>query len=127
MSPGISAQAAVLRPPTFTEMAYQSNGEGLNLALKESTNQQWELGNKWQQDNWRSSLALFLVESENELVVDQSSGAEPVIAMPVKLNVPVLNCRPYGLPLHPGNINGRSLSSMHVLPKVLWMASYCLE
>ncbi|RRJ23036.1 TonB-dependent receptor [Rheinheimera mesophila] len=60
--------------PTFTEMAYQSNGEGLNLALKESTNQQWELGNKWQQENWRSSLALFLVESENELVVDQSSG-----------------------------------------------------
>lgn len=60
--------------PTFTEMAYQSSGEGLNLGLKESTNQQWELGNKWQQGNWRSSLAVFLVESENELVVDQSSG-----------------------------------------------------
>ncbi len=60
--------------PTFTEMAYQSNGEGLNLGLKESTNQQWELGNKWQLDNWRSSLALFMVDSENELVVDQSIG-----------------------------------------------------
>ncbi|MBU1619001.1 MAG: TonB-dependent receptor [Gammaproteobacteria bacterium] len=60
--------------PTFTEMAYQTNGDGLNLGLKESTNQQWELGNKWQQNNWRSSVALFLVESENELVVDRSSG-----------------------------------------------------
>lgn len=60
--------------PTFTEMAYQSNAEGLNLGLKASTNQQLELGNKWQQDNWRSSLAVFLVQSENELVVDQSSG-----------------------------------------------------
>lgn len=60
--------------PTFTEMAYRSSGEGLNLALKASTNQQWELGNKWQFEQWRSSLALFLVNSENELVVDQSSG-----------------------------------------------------
>jgi iron complex outermembrane receptor protein len=60
--------------PTFAEMAYQSSGEGLNLALKESSNQQWELGNKWQLDNWRSSLAVFLVQSENELVVDQSVG-----------------------------------------------------
>ncbi|WP_233006793.1 TonB-dependent receptor family protein [Rheinheimera faecalis] len=60
--------------PTFTEMAYQSNGDGLNLGLKESTNQQWELGNKWQLNNWRSSLAVFLIESENELVVDQSLG-----------------------------------------------------
>ncbi len=60
--------------PTLTEMAYQSNAEGLNLNLKESTNQQWELGQKWQQDNWRSSVALFLVESKNELVVDQSIG-----------------------------------------------------
>ncbi|MDF3125611.1 TonB-dependent receptor [Rheinheimera sp. 1928-s] len=60
--------------PTFTEMAYQSNGDGLNLDLKASTNQQWELGNKWQQNNWRSSVAVFLVESEDELVVDQSLG-----------------------------------------------------
>jgi iron complex outermembrane receptor protein len=55
-------------------MAYRSSGEGLNLALKASTNQQLELGNKWQFEQWRSSLALFLVNSENELVVDQSSG-----------------------------------------------------
>lgn len=60
--------------PTFTEMAYRNSGEGLNLALKASTNQQWELGNKWKLEQWRSSLALFLVNSENELVVDQSSG-----------------------------------------------------
>jgi iron complex outermembrane recepter protein len=60
--------------PTFTEMAYQSNGDGLNLGLKASTNQQWELGNKWQQGNWRSSVAVFAVQSENELVVDQSTG-----------------------------------------------------
>ena len=60
--------------PTFAEMAYQSSGEGLNLGLKESSNQQWELGNKWQLENWRSSLAVFLVQSENELVVDQSLG-----------------------------------------------------
>lgn len=60
--------------PTFTEMAYQSSGEGLNLTLKASTNQQWELGNKWQLTNWRSSAAVFLVDSKNELVVDQSIG-----------------------------------------------------
>ncbi|WP_186435083.1 TonB-dependent receptor family protein [Rheinheimera sediminis] len=60
--------------PTFTEMAYQTDGVGLNLGLQASTNQQWELGNKWLQHNWRSSAAVFLVKSENELVVDRSIG-----------------------------------------------------
>ncbi len=60
--------------PTLTEMAYQSNGSGLNLALKAARNQQIESGFKYQTKATVASLDLFYIQSRDELVVDQSVG-----------------------------------------------------
>jgi iron complex outermembrane receptor protein len=60
--------------PTLTEMAYQSNGGGLNLALKAARNQQIETGFKYQTEATQASLDLFYIKSRDELVVDQSVG-----------------------------------------------------
>ncbi|RVU41196.1 TonB-dependent receptor [Rheinheimera riviphila] len=60
--------------PTLTEMAYQSNGGGLNLALKAARNQQIETGVKYQTEATLASLDLFYIKSRDELVVDQSVG-----------------------------------------------------
>ena len=60
--------------PTLTEMAYQSNGNGLNLALKAARNQQIESGLKYQTDSTLASMDLFYIQSSNELIVDQSVG-----------------------------------------------------
>lgn len=58
--------------PTLTEMAYQSNGAGLNLALKPSQNRQLELGLKWQTLSTTAAIDWFYIQSKNELVVAQS-------------------------------------------------------
>ena len=60
--------------PTLTEMAYQTNGGGLNLALKAARNQQIETGIKYQTNHTQASLDIFYVQSRDELVVDQSVG-----------------------------------------------------
>jgi iron complex outermembrane receptor protein len=60
--------------PTLTEMAYQSQGSGLNLALKAARNQQLESGVKYQTDNTQASLDLFYIQSRDELVIAQSIG-----------------------------------------------------
>ncbi|WP_337881398.1 TonB-dependent receptor, partial [Rheinheimera sp.] len=60
--------------PTLTEMAYQNEGSGLNLALKPSQSRSLELGHKWQYPHWRSSLVLFRTDTDDELLTDQSSG-----------------------------------------------------
>jgi len=60
--------------PTLTEMAYQRNGSGLNLALKAARNQQIESGIKYQTDATVASMDLFYIQSSNELIVDQSTG-----------------------------------------------------
>lgn len=60
--------------PTLTEMAYQAEGAGLNLALKPSRNQQLEVGLKWQTLSTTASLDWFYIQSKNELVVAQSVG-----------------------------------------------------
>jgi len=59
--------------PTLTEMAYQSDNPGLNLALLPSQSSQWEVGYKWQGSDWFTSLAAFTIQSENEILVDQSN------------------------------------------------------
>jgi len=60
--------------PTLTEMAYQSNGGGLNLALKAARNQQIESGFKYQTKTTVASIDLFYIQSRDELVVDQAVG-----------------------------------------------------
>lgn len=65
--------------PTLAEIAYRSDGSGVNLALDASTNRQWEGGIKWQQSstagsNTSGSISLFNITTENELLVDSSTG-----------------------------------------------------
>lgn len=61
--------------PTLTEMAYQNEGTGLNLALQAARNQQWELGLKWLPSmQARFDATLFRIHTRNELVVDTSLG-----------------------------------------------------
>ncbi|MAL82876.1 MAG: hypothetical protein CMF11_00780, partial [Idiomarina sp.] len=60
--------------PTLTELAYRNEGSGLNRELGPSTNDQWEWGIKHQLDNdWRLHFAFFGIESEDEILVDQSN------------------------------------------------------
>ncbi len=61
--------------PTLTEMAYRNEGTGLNTQLTPSTNTQLEAGLRYSAPatlHW--ALTTFSVESEDELVVDQSIG-----------------------------------------------------
>lgn len=61
--------------PTLTEMAYQTDHSGLNMALAASHNQQHELGLSFQPDAaLTASLTLFSITSRNEILVDQSLG-----------------------------------------------------
>ncbi len=60
--------------PTLAEIAYSSSGTGPNLALSASTNTQWETGLKWLTSQGQLSLSLFRIDTDNELVVDISSG-----------------------------------------------------
>lgn len=61
--------------PTLTEMAYQANGSGLNTQLDAAINhqQQWGLGYHVN-EVLALSLTHFMIETDNELVVDQSVG-----------------------------------------------------
>ena len=68
--------------PTLTEMAYQRDKGGLNLALQSAQNRQWDTGLKWQHQLTaglsQAQLDLFYLTSERELVVDSSSGGRTV-------------------------------------------------
>lgn len=60
--------------PTLSEMAYQVNGNGLNLALKPTRNRQLDMGLKWQQQQTQASIDWFYIQSRDELVIAQSVG-----------------------------------------------------
>ncbi|MBU1310429.1 MAG: TonB-dependent receptor [Gammaproteobacteria bacterium] len=61
--------------PTLAEIAYRSDGTGVNLALDASTNQQWEAGIKTQLGNsFTGSVSIFSTTTDNELLVDNSVG-----------------------------------------------------
>ena len=61
--------------PTINELSYRSGGQnGLNLALKPSTSDTLELGSKTRIGNGLFSAALFQTDTDNEIVVDASSG-----------------------------------------------------
>ncbi len=61
--------------PTINELSYRSGRQnGLNLALKPSTSDTVELGSKTRIGNGLFSAALFQTDTDNEIVVDASSG-----------------------------------------------------
>lgn len=60
--------------PTLTEMAYKANGPGLNTGLDAATNRQQQWGINVQAHDVRVSLTQFTIDSDNDIVVDQSVG-----------------------------------------------------
>ncbi|HEY8939641.1 MAG TPA: TonB-dependent receptor, partial [Cellvibrio sp.] len=59
--------------PTLTEMAYSANATGLNIQLQAAINRQHQWGLQYQQENrLHVSLTQFMIDTENEIVVDQS-------------------------------------------------------
>lgn len=61
--------------PTINELSYRSdNQSGLNLGLKPSTNDTVEIGSKTRIGNGLFTAALFQTNTDNEIVVDSSSG-----------------------------------------------------
>ncbi|MEN0039180.1 MAG: TonB-dependent receptor [Cellvibrio sp.] len=61
--------------PTLTEMAYKSGTTGLNTDLEVAVNRQhqWGIGYRSSANN-ELTLTQFYIDTDNELVVDQSSG-----------------------------------------------------
>ncbi len=61
--------------PTINELSYRSNNQsGLNFGLKPSTNDTVEIGSKTRIGNGLFTAALFQTNTDNEIVVDSSSG-----------------------------------------------------
>lgn len=61
--------------PTLTEMAYRRQGSGLNTALEAAINYQTEWGFSYRQGGrLELTFTQFAIDSNNELVVDQSVG-----------------------------------------------------
>lgn len=61
--------------PTINELSYRSdNQSGLNFGLKHSTNDTVEIGSKTRIGNGLFTAALFQTNTDNEIVVDSSSG-----------------------------------------------------
>lgn len=61
--------------PTINELSYRSdNQSGLNFGLKPSTNDTVEIGSNTRIGNGLLTAALFQTDTDNEIVVDSSSG-----------------------------------------------------
>jgi iron complex outermembrane receptor protein len=61
--------------PTFAELSYRNSGAGLNLSLEAAESRHFEIGAKMVRDGaFRANVALYDIETENEIVTDQSSG-----------------------------------------------------
>ncbi len=61
--------------PTFIELAYRSDGPGLNFGLAPATSDAYEVGAKYEPARGhRVDLAVFQVNTDNEIVVDASAG-----------------------------------------------------
>ncbi|WP_372626165.1 TonB-dependent receptor family protein [Arsukibacterium sp.] len=65
--------------PTLAELAYSPTG-GINLQLAASTNQQWETGLKWQNNQQRLSLSVFTIATDNEIIAQNSVGGRTSFA-----------------------------------------------
>jgi iron complex outermembrane receptor protein len=65
--------------PTFNELAYQLNAQGLNFALRPATSSNYELGTKvFIGADTRLNLALFKINTQDELAVLQNSSGRSV-------------------------------------------------
>ncbi len=61
--------------PTINELSYRADGKnGLNFALKPSTNDTLEIGSKTRIGNGLLTAALFRTDTDNEIVTDTSTG-----------------------------------------------------
>ena len=61
--------------PTFAELAYRVGGSGLNFALEPARSRATEAGVKYRIDErQRLTVAIFHVDTTNEIVVDQATG-----------------------------------------------------
>ncbi|WP_280155166.1 TonB-dependent receptor [Piscinibacter sp. XHJ-5] len=61
--------------PTFTELSYRPAATGLNTDLRASRSRHSELGAKWRvADAHRVDVALFDIETHDEIVVDTNAG-----------------------------------------------------
>lgn len=61
--------------PTLTEMAYKTGATGLNTELEAATNRQYEWGVGYHpHEMLELTLTRFVVDTKNEIVVDQSVG-----------------------------------------------------
>lgn len=58
--------------PTLTELAYRNQGTGLNPDLGPALSRQYEAGVKWLSTESQAQLSVFRLDSEDEIVVDQS-------------------------------------------------------
>lgn len=60
--------------PTFTELAYRNAGSGLNTDLQASSSRHLELGAKWKLGPQRLDVALYDIDTKDEIVVDTNTG-----------------------------------------------------
>ncbi len=60
--------------PTFGELAYRNGGTGMNIDLRASRSRHRELGLKWMGAHDRLDLAVFAIDTRDEIVVDTSAG-----------------------------------------------------
>ena len=71
--------------PTINELSYRSdNQSGLNFGLKPSTNDTVEIGSKTRIGNGLLTAALFQTDTDNEIVVDSSSGGRTSYKTPAR-------------------------------------------
>lgn len=64
-----------LEAPTFIELAYRNSGSGLNFDLKPAISYQYEVGAKaFLGAETVANLALFLIHTDREIVVDTNAG-----------------------------------------------------
>lgn len=64
-----------METPTFIELAYRNSGSGLNFDLKPAISHQYEVGAKaFLGAETHATAALFLIDTDQELVVDTNSG-----------------------------------------------------
>lgn len=64
--------------PTLADMAYQANASGLNLSLRQATNQQWELNWRQLHKQFRYEWSTYHIQVNDELAVLQSNAGRTV-------------------------------------------------
>ena len=81
----LSFRRPASRRQTINELSYRSdNQSGLNFGLKPSTNDTVEIGSKTRIGNGLFTAALFQTNTDNEIVVDSSSGGRTSYKTPAR-------------------------------------------